>query len=177
MITSGPAMREVFDMPVPSIDNDPVYNRSVSGRTSMSLNASALNPDPYAPLARLASVVLVAVEKVRVREQLTDEERFSIPEIAGELALLSQAREIGSGAPIPTYLQKSFCTLVAIDVRTPPQTPLEFKEAGEDLAVISKAVGNDQYNDLSIEVLDRAQEVCYRLLLQLNERRPVTTWM
>jgi hypothetical protein len=143
----------------------------------MSITETLMRPDPYAPLAKLASTVLVAIEKLRLREALKDEEQSSFPVIAKELSLLSRARELGTGAPIPSYLHRSFCTLVAIDVQTPPEPPLEFKTAGEDLALISKRIESGSLSDISTETLDRAQEICYQLLVHLNDRRPVTTWM
>src|SRR4051812_3415465 len=79
----------------------------------MSITESLMRPDPYAPLAKLASTVLVAIEKLRLREALKDEEQSSFPVIAKELSMLSRARELGTGAPIPSYLHRSFCTLVA----------------------------------------------------------------
>ena len=85
--------------------------------------------------------------------------------------------KVGGGTPIPSNLQKSFCTLVAIDEQTPPQPPLEFGAAGDDLNTISRLVESGDLKSLSTETLDRAQDVCYQLLVHLNERRPVTTWM
>lgn len=142
----------------------------------MPLTVSTATPDPYARFARLASVYLVAVEKLRIAEPLNDEERASIPTFASELALLSEARELRMGATVPSHLHRSFSTLLAIDMYTLPKQALDFKKASSDLDAITRYVENNSSEPLPTETLDRAQDVCYNVLVLLTERRPVPTW-
>lgn len=143
----------------------------------MPITSSKTISDPYASLSWNTSVVLLALEKLRLGELTNEREAAALSKVAHELDLLSRASEIDmkheTRAVPPPHLRKSFFTLVAIREKSaPPRKTFAFKQAGEDLQAIHAHLQTHGPQVLKPEVVQRAQAVCEELLNQLNAQRP-----
>jgi len=142
----------------------------------MPITTSKTASDPYAPLSWSTSLVLVALQKLRIGRGISPEESTALSTVARELTLLSEASAINvekTSVAVPPHLRQSFFTLVAIQEKATPQhPPIEFKRAGEDLEIISRQLQSGKSEQISREALGRAQRICLELLEQLNDQRP-----
>ena len=141
----------------------------------MPITTTKTASDPNASFSWASSVSLLALQKLNLGRSVTSDERNAIERVARELRLLSEASGIdvkGSGAGVPHHLRKSFCTLVAIQERTPPSaTPLRLEQAGTDFETIAGHL-RDSNPNVPPAILARARQICLEILEQLNEQRP-----
>jgi hypothetical protein len=140
----------------------------------MPISPSNVSHDPYAPLSWDAAVVILALERLKSGEDLDPEERSSIPSVAEQLRLLSEAAGqtgIKKGTAVPAELRSSFFTLVAMEEKTLTLgMPPKFGQAAVQLASIDEHIRTHGTRGLDLEILNSAQSTCTELLEQLNEQ-------
>lgn len=145
----------------------------------MPITPSKTTYDSLAPLAWNATVAVLGLEKLRRGRSISKKEVAAMKVVADQLALLSEASQIrlpeaftSESESLPSYLQESFFTLVAIESTNPNYADLpEFGQAGKDLVMLhDQLVAGHQLADS--ELLGRVKDVCVGLLEQLNEQRP-----
>lgn len=140
-------------------------------------------PDPYAPLAWNTSVVVLALEKLKKKQDISIDELDALKSVAENMDRLSQAGDSLAEAKsetlpyVPPHLRKSYFTLVAMREKNAPQLkPLEFKRTGEELhLILSNCEAPERSRSLDPQILESAQRVCLELLERLNNQRPGIT--
>lgn len=159
----------------------------------MSIVPTSIASDPNAPLAWIASVVVIALEKLNLaisldstrREALTleleldEEEKEAFPGLSQQMRLLSEASAISGqelfltgSSPMRSELRESFSTLVAIerDFYSPAAAP-DFEKTANELDFITARVQTGDMSDLTAEMLIETQKVCLELLEHLDNSR------
>ncbi|MGO8758360.1 MAG: hypothetical protein ACLQG3_09575 [Terracidiphilus sp.] len=129
--------------------------------------------DPYARLSWSTSIVLVALQKLKKRFKLREDESSALEYVASEFDLLSRASRLGSGIGIPPNLRRGFCTLVAIQESTQLRGNISgFGATGIHLNQILEHVHSGTIEAIPEEMLVQAQDTCAKMLRHLNQRRP-----
>ena len=132
--------------------------------------------DPYARLSWSTSIVLVALQKLKKKCTLREDESQALSYVASELDLLSKASQLESGIGMPSNLRRGFCTLVAIQESTQLRVNVSgFGATGVHLNQILHHVRTGTIGDISEQMLGQAQDTCAKMLQHLNQRRPSST--
>jgi hypothetical protein len=121
------------------------------------------------------------LRKLELGREVSNDERAAMRNVAEELRLLAEAGQIPlkeKSLTVPSHLQRSFCTLVALQEKAfQPSRPPRFGKAGQDLNEIQQMLESGGPKKISQEVISRARLVCLELLENLNEQRPNTASM
>lgn len=129
--------------------------------------------DPYARISWATSIVLVAIQKLKLKRPVGTNESDALSYVAGEMELLSQASQLGPKESVPSNLRRSFCTLVAIQEAGHSRDRISgFGATGTDLNRILEHIRAGAAADIPESILNSAQGMCADLLENLNQRRP-----
>jgi hypothetical protein len=163
----------------------------------MSIVATKTAVDSYGPLAWIASVVAIALEKIgliasldsaqqrelNLKLALDEEETEALSALSEEMRLLAEASKISgrdlfvaNAGPLRSELRESFSTLVAIEKDFYPSAHKpDFEKTGNELDLIRRHVASGDLASLKPEILAEAQKACLELLEHLDNHRPTTT--
>jgi hypothetical protein len=134
--------------------------------------------DRYASLAWTSSLTVLALEKLRRKKSLRDEEQEALRDLTSEFDLLSESTKITidqiSGEETKSFTPEElegFFTLAEIEeASAKPITEVQLKQAAADLLAIQQMASTQSHLDSA--VVDRAQAVCLQFLSSIDKLRP-----
>jgi hypothetical protein len=136
--------------------------------------------DPFALLASITSSVILALEKLRQRMVLDDDDLDSLKRISQKFASLSKASELREHPhqqlgfeSLSSDVRSDFFTLVAIqDSLTSPVELPDFETLSDNLSRILEDYSEMPSREPAVERVDSAQLICLDFLERLNQSRP-----
>lgn len=136
--------------------------------------------DPLASLALTTSSVILALEKLRQRIVLDDEDVDAVKRISEKFESLSKATELKEGLDehirfetVSASVQSDFFTLVAIESSSTTPTVLpDFDQLANNLGVILNAYSETYSSQVDVEHIESTQLECLDFLEKLNQTRP-----
>jgi hypothetical protein len=131
-------------------------------------------------LASVTSSVILALEKLRQRIVLDDDDLDSLKRISQKFASLSKASELRDHPhqqlrfeSLSSDARSDFFTLVAIqDSLTSPVELPDFETLSDNLSRIVENYSVTPSREPATELVESAQEVCLEFLERLNQSRP-----
>jgi len=126
----------------------------------------------HSPLAWNTTVAALALEKLRQRKTIKQEERRALEKVADELRSLLKVGHIpaqslvrGESESLTGRLRQSFFTLVALEESAPQHLDLSsFERLSLDLSEVLDRLESGQWEG---DLLARTQDQCFDLLDQL----------
>lgn len=136
--------------------------------------------DPFASLASTTSSVVLALEKLRQRKDLDEDDLDALKRISQKFVSLSKANELRENPyqqlgfeSLSADVRSDFFTLVAIQssLSTPVELP-DFDTLATHLDRIVEEYSDKSSSPPAIEEIESAQLVCLEFLEKLNQGRP-----